>query len=423
MNLSEQANHGAGWNEQDIRRSMRVLGSQQARVGDAAGCARALRLVGNMLERRGMPAELFQAPGVMPLLVAGSGPVLLIAYLDDPNQAQAADDQADAPPPRIAGDVAIGEGVVRKAGVLAACSALLSAVAGSNPFTLIVEADRHAGSLALEAWLRVSGRRFGAALWEVVDLPLPAPILFRASNGVVRARIQINAHTRPIENLYAGVLPDAGHLLANALAAMKSTDLEVLLPRFYDDVAPPSDGDLHDVQEIAGQLGEWLAGAVQEAREPLTSNHLALGVFCAPALFVRDLQMRDAGSFISGTASATIEARILPGQSPAVVARAITDFMQRRLPGTQVETLYVREPARGTLIAAAVPDAALPVLPIGPGASPAGMLEGFGAATAGYAVVRRDAGPERVALPNVSSGAQTLGALGALTAAWLATRA
>jgi hypothetical protein len=141
-------------------------------------------------------------------------------------------------------------------------------------------------------------------------------------------------------------------------------------------------------------------------------------------LFVRDLQMQDAGAFISGVASATIEARIMPGQSPAVITRAIIEFMQRRLPGTQVETTFVREAARGALIAAARLDAALPVLPIGPGDSPAGMLEGYGAATAGYGVVQREPGVEheRVALPAIAEGAQLLAALGVCCRDWLAAR-
>lgn len=387
-----------------------MLGAQPSRAGDAAGCARALRLVRDMLKRRGAPTEWFQVPGVMPLLVAGNGPVLLVTYLDDPHPTG---EDTPAPPPRVSGETASGAGVTRKAGVLAACGAL--SLAGADaPFTLVVEVDRHAGSAALDAWLRASGRRFSAALWEVVDLPIPVPTLFKEAFGVARMRVSARLHTRPVETLYAGVLSDAGHQLAAALAALKSPDLEVLLPRFYDEITPPGSGELRDVEAVSGAIGAWLTGVTRGDGESLSATHLALGVFCAPALFVREFVMQDAGAFIASAASATIEARIMPGQTPVGVARAITDFMQRRLPGAEVETLVVRPPALGQLVEAAGLGEALPVLPAAPGDTPAGTLEGFGISTAGYAVVGRTphGEAERVALPTIGAGAALLSALG-----------
>ena len=52
------------------------------------------------------------------------------------------------------------------------------------------------------------------------------------------------------------------------------------------------------------------------------------------------------------------------------------------------------------------------------------MLEGYGAATAGYGVVQREPGVEheRVALPAIAEGARVLDALGACCRDWLVAR-
>ena len=418
MNVTATDESG-DWREQDVRRVLRVLGAQSASPRDADGCARAARLVADVLERRGVPAEIIATDDGPPLLVAGGGPTLLLTYLDDPACAAG----TSASPPRISGDLASGVGVVRKAGVLAACGALL-AERGAESVTLVVETDRHAGSGALEQWLRVSGRRFGAALWEVVDLPTPTPALFRSANGVVRAHIELDAFARPVDALYASVLPDAGFQLAGALAALKSGDLEVLLPRFYDDIAPPSDADMLAIQGVEVSIGAWLSGAARNGAAPLSVSHQALGIFCAPALFVRELRMPDAGVYLGGVARATIEARTLPGQSSTIVVRSIIEFLRRRLPGVQVEPTLVREASQGALVAAARLDASLAVLPVGPGSSPAATLEAHGVATAGYAVVHRGApvDVERVAVSDIIAGARTLSGLASACHSWLATR-
>ena len=408
-----------GWGIRELRSSLRVLGAMPARAGDAAGTARALRLVRDMLDRRAVMTELFQAPSGTPLLVAGAGPVLLVSYLDDAVLPSTVEEPSA--PPRIVDDIAAGPGITRKAGVLAACGALLQRP--DAPITLVIEADRHAGSSALEAWLRQSERRFSAGLWEAVDLPIPTPTLFRSANGIVRVWLRAVAGARPTETLYAGVLPDAGHRLAEALATMKSTDAEVLLPGFYDDVDPPSVADVANVEAVSDAIGAWLAGATRRYDGAMSASHLALGVFCAPSLFVRDLHMSDAGPYIAGNASATIEARIVPAQTPLGVVRAIHEFIERRLPGTTIEPLFLREAAEGRLIDLAGLGNSLPVLPNAPGDSPAGLLEANGVPTAGYALVGHSASAseERVTLPALLTGSTLLHTMADTAAAATAT--
>jgi hypothetical protein len=345
----------------------------------------------------------------MPLLVAGDGPILVVSYLDDAHPAALAH---DGTPPLIESDVVSGPGITRKAGVLAACGALFGVEDDALPVTLVVETDRHAGSVALETWLETSGRRFSGAWWEAVDLPINAPAMFRAGMGRLVASVQATADRPPVEAVYAGVVQDIGHELALAIGGLKSSDAEVLLAGFYDDVSVPTIDEMADIDRIAPQVARWAApGALAEAE--VRADHIALGAFVAPALLVRELHVDDAGPYVATTATATVDIRLTPGQSPSAVLLALAHYLRERLPGVLVEPALTRQPGSGRLLQLAGLAELLPTLPVAPGDSPAGVIEASGVPNAGFATVARRAPdePERVGLATIASGSDVLRSL------------
>jgi hypothetical protein len=418
--MEPNATLGAAWDVPAIRRALRVFGAQPASASDPAVTARALRLVRDMIDRRGIATEVFQTPGRMPLLVAGDGPVLVVSYLDDTHPAAA---QHDGSPPEFIEEAASAPGLTRKAGVLAACGALFGAHAKPSAITLVVESDRHAGSNGLEAWLEQSGRRFSGAWWEVVDLPGVAPALFAASMGQLTVRVMVTA--RPmIEDVYAGVTPDLGYMLAAAMGGLKSADAEVLLPGFYDDVSIPVTSAIEDIERIAASIVPW-AAPEGSATSDTRLDHLALGMFLAPSLTIREIMVAEAQPFLPAHASATIDARLTPGQSPNLILRMLTHYLRDRLPGAVIEPLIVRQPGSGRLLQTEGLGDLLPTLPIAPGDSPAGILEASGVPTAGFATVARRGPqePERIALAAIASGSALLRSLAEATAPAGAPRA
>ena len=375
----------AEWDIAALRRSMRLLGAHSTHVSNVQSTARALRLVWDMLQRRGIATELFQLPGLMPLMIAGRGPVLVNTFIDDSSPFASAESNE---PPTIVDETASGPGVTRKAGLLGTLGAFLRQPSIANEATLVIEADRHTGSAALEAWLQTTDRSRPVAVYEVADLPVVAPMLYAAATGVIQLDVTIERDISSIEQLYGGVLPDVGHQLVEAVSALKSRDAEVLIPGFYDDVLAPDAAGMVALNAVASSVGAWIARYAAPTRDLLNASHLTLGVFCAPALLVRELEMAPASPYLSRRARATIELRVMPGQDTDALIASIRSFVTARIPDARVEPRLVRRATmawNGTL-----PDLGVATLPVSPGDSPAGLFDAAGIPTLGYATVHRD---------------------------------
>lgn len=351
----------------------------------------------------------------MPLVVAGHGSILLIAHIDDPHPYAQVDDFG---PPSITGDTVTAPGITRKAGVLSAIGAVLGGDSVAELVTLVVESDRHDGSPAFAYWLDSMERGFSAALCEVSDLSVPAPALFLAATGVVTVEISLHDEGGAVERAYGGVLPDLGHQLVAVLAAMKSAEGEVLVPGFYDGVITPDVDGLGAIQRVASSVGAWLTRGAPPSDDRLSLNHLTLGAFLAPSIVVRDVRLNGAGPYLTNGASAIIEARIMPGQDAATIARSIGEYVHARIPQARVETLLLRPSAKAGAFDEFDLDAIAPVIPVAAGNSPAGLLDSVAIPTLGFSTVWRDPAlsEERVTLSSIAQHSRTIQALVRLVA-------
>jgi hypothetical protein len=400
------------WDEQAVRRAIRLLGSQRTSASDPSTLARSLRLVSDIIARRGVTPSIFQLPGIMPMVAAGNGSVLLITYLDDLH-APAGDGTIDDPP-RIDDRIVTGDGVVRAAGVVSAMGVLLGSPDAFNRVTLIVESDRAAGSAALKAWLASPDRKVSAAVWEATDLPVPPPAIYRGASGAVGLAIELSTSTpSDVESFYGGVLADPGHRLMQALAALKSADAEVLVPGFYDGVSPPDPIGIRALRDVSASVGAWLTRGRDPMERRLSASHLTLGSFLAPSITIREFHVAAAGPFLARGASATIEARIMPGQDIHAVQRAIVTFLHERIPEATMRTLEMNPSAIGWQGDLSSLSAIARVIPVAPGDSPAGMLEAIGVPTTGFSTVSCNpvAVHQSVSLDAVSTGTSMISAL------------
>ncbi|HYI15901.1 MAG TPA: hypothetical protein VEX37_10960 [Thermomicrobiales bacterium] len=398
------------WDTAANRRALRLLVSHSPRIDDPQSTARALRLVSDIVQRRGAPTEIFQIPGTMPLVVVGHGPILLLTHLDDPHPSA----QGDEPgPPSMAGDVVTAPGITRKAGVLAALGAVLGDEEIAELVTLVIEADRHDGSTAFASWLENPERNIAGALLEVADLPIPAPAVFLAATGVVTIGVIVQDNGVSVERAYGGVQPDVGHLLVSTLSALKSVEGEVLVPRFYDGVVTPDANGLAALRNVATSVGAWLTRDVPPSDDQLSSSHLTLGAFLAPSIVVRDVRLDGTGPYLPRAATAEIEARIMPGQDAATVARSIATFVLERIPDALVETLLLRPSAKASAFDAPLLEEIAPIIPVAIGNSPAGLLDSLAVPHLGFSTVWRDpaALDEQISMSAIMRHSQTLRAL------------
>jgi hypothetical protein len=405
----------AAWDLATIRRAIQILGAYRSQADDAQSTARAVRFIWDFLQRRGVNADIFQLPGLMPLLIAGNGPVLVVAHIDSPGVGEA---DVDPSPPEIKGDVATGPGVVRKAGVLAAAGSLLRYDGDACPITLVIEADRHQGSRSIEAWLAATHPTFVGAAIEVVDLPVPAPAIYRGAAGLLVATITMPQTFPSAADVYRSVLPDAGHQLAEMLAALKSRDAEVMLSDFYEGVDLPDQTEMDALRSVADAVGAMIDGATIADDEHLPSTHLTLGMFATPSLTVRDIHYTIPSNCGGSFAETTIELRLMPGQSIDRATSALRAFVAERSAAADVNITLERPPARGWHGAIPLTSLADTILPAAPGNTPAGILEAFGIPTLGFQTVSSapDSIGERARLVDVLNGASVIGSIATLIA-------
>ena len=388
-----------------IRRMLRILGAMPSHESDPEAVALAAQFVHDRMARTKKSMEWFEPDGHAPLVVAGDGPVLLVSYLDDADPFASGH---SGQPPSFRETTVGGPGIIRKAGVVAAAAAELDDERGGR-FTLVVETDRNAGSLTLEAWLREHSHRFDAAIWEITDLPAPAPLIAHSAAGWVTLKVTANANHHYAESQYGGVVPDLGRQFAAALADIVSSDHEVRLDGFYDDIDEVDEQSLEVIHEVGDLTAAWLRRVVPDALD-MPSSHLAMGVYLAPGVIIRQMSVQDRPPYLSVAAEAILDIQLVPGQDVQKILESVIRFFADRLPGTTVEPMLVRPPVTGKANIAALREAYPRVLKTVPGLNPAGMIESFGIPTVGYASVRRnpDNTSGRVALEEVINGARLI---------------
>lgn len=398
------------WDSSAIRRAILLLGSHSPRVDDQQSTARALRLVWDIIHRRGAATEIFQLPGTMPLVVVGHGPVLLTTYLDDPHPFA----QVEEPdPPSIIDGIVKAPGITRKAGLLSVLGAILGSDSVADEVTLAIEADRHTGSQAFAPWLDGSERQFTAAICEVADIPVPAPAIFLSNTGLVTVTVTLRASTDAVESVYGGVQPDIAHDLIATLASLKSSEGEVLIPGFYDGVLTPDTDGLGTLQRVAAPVGAWLTRGAPPSDDRLSSSHLTLGAFLAPSIIIRDVQLISTNPYLPSEVSATIDARVMPGQDATAVARAIHEYVRNRIPDASIASPILRPASRPPALDPATLGTLAPVIPVAAGNAPSGLLDSVGIPTIGFSTVWRDPTlqEEQVTLASIEAHAQTIQAI------------
>lgn len=391
------------------RRLIRVLGAQPAHVSDPEGTASAARLLYDRLRRLDPTVEWFDSDQRSPLVVAGRGPQLLICYLDDADPFAA--NHRGLPPSFSRGSVS-SPGIVRKAAVIATVSRYIMD-RGDGRWTLVIETDRHSGSQSLKQWLHESGRSVAVAMWEAADLPIGRPAVVRGATGRLHVTISVSLDHSRAESPYGGVIPDLGHIVSMAIADLMTKDHEIRLEGFYDDILTPNDEEMTAVSDLGAGISEWL-GRVAPTAVNLPGRHLAMGVFLAPSLVVREITIDGPAPYLPTQALVRLEVQIAPGQSPAGILDALSDHFRDRLPSVQIQTDLLQAPVSSAFDGDALREEFDLVLPVAPGISPASLLADARIPTIGFISIGRNprAASAEISLEQIVAGSEHIRTLG-----------
>jgi acetylornithine deacetylase/succinyl-diaminopimelate desuccinylase-like protein len=211
---------------------------------------------------------------------------------------------------------------------------------------VVVEGEEEIGSPSFEAFLARNRERLACDVAVISDTAVFAedvPSLTISLRGLVHWEVTVRGPAGDLHSgYYGGTVKNPLEALAQIIAGLKDADGRVTVAGFYDGVREPSADERaalaalpYDAAREAAALGvPELSG--EAGRTPLERMWLR------PTLELNGMyggyQGPGAKTIVPSFAVAKISARLVPGQDPAAVKRAVQAHIESRVPrGVRVE--------------------------------------------------------------------------------------
>ena len=191
------------------------------------------------------------------------------------------------------------------------------------------EGEEEAGSPNLAAFLEKYSTLLKADLWLLCDGPrhqTGAMQLFFGARGVMGLEMTIYGPNRPLHSgHYGNWAPNPAVELAHLLADLRDTEGKVSAPGFYESVRPLTPAEQAALKEVPA-VEDQLKQSLDLGRSEGNGQALAAQIL-QPAMNVRGIRAgqvgREATNSIPTEAAASIDFRLVPDQTPAVVRTQI----------------------------------------------------------------------------------------------------
>ncbi len=227
-----------------------------------------------------------------------------------------------------------------KAPIIALLCALDALRAAAIPLSVnlkfFLEGEEEAGSPHLEELLAANAERAKTDLWLLFDGPVHPTRrmqIYFGARGVTGVNIVVYGPTRRLHSgHYGNWAPNPIVDLARLLSSARDSEGKILIPGFSDDVRPLTDAERRAIAaapEVDALMRRELGLGRTEG-----SGETLLETLMRPALNIRGVQGGDVGAratnSIPTTASASIDFRLVPDQTPERVRRLFEDFVRRQ---------------------------------------------------------------------------------------------
>jgi acetylornithine deacetylase/succinyl-diaminopimelate desuccinylase-like protein len=312
----------------------------------------ALELV-QMLEKRGLKAQLLELRNAPPAVFAETPPVpgrrTVTFYAHYDGQPVQRSDWKQDPWDPVMG-MRNEKGSPREAriyarsasddkaaiiGLLAALDALRATrQEPSVNLKFFFEGEEEAGSPHLGEILERYADRLQSDLWVICDGPTyqnGKPVLVFGSRGVVTAQITAFGPNRALHSgHYGNWAPNPIVELAHLIAKMRTPEGEITIPHFYDPVRPLTSAEksaLKALPNLDDQLKEELGLGRREGKGALPEEIMK------PSVNLDRIEGGGSGpnpaNAIPVSATAYIDFRMVPDQTPEIVRKQVEDYLQQ----------------------------------------------------------------------------------------------
>ena len=194
----------------------------------------------------------------------------------------------------------------------------------------IFEGEEESGGHVISDLLRAEPERTRADAALVCDMSYYAPgwpAVYTALRGLCYAEISVRTLERDLHSgTYGGVAPNAIETLVRILAGLKDESGEILIPRLYQSVEPPTRQELKLWKKLPFRKAEFLREEVTgRALTGLEEHTVFERVWALPTFEIHGIKGGFVGegakTVIPAQATAKVSLRLVPGQEYAKVGR------------------------------------------------------------------------------------------------------
>ncbi|NUK23522.1 dipeptidase [Streptomyces lunaelactis] len=205
---------------------------------------------------------------------------------------------------------------------------------------LLIEGEEESGSPNFRALVEPNAARLAAHTVIVSDTGMwseTTPTVCTGMRGLADCEIELYGPDQDIHSgSFGGAVPNPATVAARLVAALHDADEQVTIPGFYDGIAPLTVAERELFAELPFDEASWLNTAKSHGTLGEAGYSTLERVWARPTAELNGIgggyQGPGGKTIIPSSAQLKLTFRLVAGQDPDKVERAITDWVEARVP-------------------------------------------------------------------------------------------